>query len=390
MVLSSFIGHSLGSAAIGKFNLIYAAFMVCFVISDFGASKYLPRQFVLRGEANDVQNGLIKKINGYKFLMSLFIFPLGVYITRLVGYDMEVQRYLIFLLILLPIIHLISTAQAMLISKEDTIYIGYGALIAFILTLIGSIVGVSWGNLGLKAIIFSIVIGKICELLYLSRINLNFCNIRFAGFLKISKELNPFAMQTFLSIGYSKFALLIVGSFLSMSEMGVLGVGSTVMGLCSLYAVSSATRLYPKLVQGYTNKDSQFIWNNIKVHINHSLIFVIPLTLFGLAFSGQLLRILFGIDNQVYILPFQLMLVCAPFTILNSLHGFLYYAAHQERLVVSLSWITMSMSLFFTYFLGKQYGIKGAALAFLLAETVTLLVFYSVIFLKKRLFCVRA
>ena len=192
--------------------------------------------------------------------------------------------------------------------------------------------------------------------------------------LEFYKHFKPL-LYTFLTVlfisVYFSLDQVIVGMLSNNSELAFYAVATKFNKLIIAILTAITTALIPKMVKIESGSDELDFINNVDKSLYLIISIAIPITLFTMFNSLQIIHVLFGTDYNGAIIPMQITSILILIVGLSSIFGFQIlsiYQMDQEMLKVAL--IGMLSSLFLFFLLVPRYNAIGAAVSILLTEII--------------------
>lgn len=249
-------------------------------------------------------------------------------------------------------------ATALPALSRQIVFVGVGAV--FVLS-----------GFGVSSLIYSLLFGFLAMLLWsLSRISVTLGTPS----LSYARSLFGYSKYAFISsVGgyfYNWMDIVIIGFFLTQSEVGIYEMAWRVTAVLTLFSTSIATTIFPQVSQWDAEDATAHIETLLPKAIVPPLFFVIPAFFGILLFSHDILGLLFGAE---YTAGWLVLIILTFEKVIQSVHlilGRSLQAINRPDLAAKSGIVAIVLNFALNIGLVVHYGIIGAAIATLLSFIV--------------------
>ncbi len=377
-ILAPILGKLIGVHAIGSFIAVYSILMLAVLLADFGCTRFLTRELAITGPGSEKPTLLLRRANAVRLWSFCLVSVLTTAAVSFSPYDASIKAPAILSLLGVPAFLFANSAYSFLLVSNRTVRLGVAAATGLLVTVAGALACTFFPSHWLLLLVVAIILGKGVEAFILLAGGVS-SGFQFRGALELVGFLRPFAIQSYLSLGYARGVMLIFGMMLAMKDLGAIGVGQSLASIGIAFAVTSGSRRYPAIAIACKSNDQVALRQEIRRHFLGSGVVVTGYMVACACLAPYILPALFGIDGDDPVLIVRIVLIAGALSTLTSFHGILYYARRQEGLLVKLSFVTMPVELLVSTALVWKHSLIGASLALVLSELITIAVFYGVL-----------
>jgi len=360
-------------AGFGIFSVSTATIALLASIANIGIDTGIVR-FV--GKYHGTDNLKVKKIIKYAFNIKI----VSIVVLNVVGWfamPFIVNKILQKPELLFPLrLSLLGAATSMLLSFVVSViqaiqkFVVWSILTTFIniLRLIVLILLVYFGlvnvNSGIYLYILSPLIGFFIGLFYIPK----FVDVKNEN--EVSKELFNYnkwiAIFTLIVAVSSRVDTFITTRLLTLKDVGIYSVAVNLSSVVPSIVLALGTVVAPKLASFRSNLDA-------KKYLEKLQLFVIFLAaigiIFGIPLSYFVIPKLYGVEYMPSIYPFIILLITqAIFLISIPCHSAIFYYFSYPKIFVYISIVHLFVVSIFGWFLTKDFGYTGAAMAMLIGN----------------------
>ncbi len=376
------------------FNLLILGTLSAAFIPVFSGYYLKDKDHAMR-IANTVLN---VALIGMLFLC-IILFLLAEPLTKLIvpGFDAEKLKETVMLTRLMLVSPIIFTASNVFSSILSSFKRFIAVNIAAIFYNVGIIVGllIFYPHFGLLGLGLGVILGALlhaaCQLPEVYRLGFKWQPIFDLGDKGVGKILTLFIPRIF-GLDISVISLLIasfVGSFLAEGSIAAYTLANDLQAVpIGIFALSTATVLFPILSENFANKDEERFLKNLQKAITQILLFIIPVSIWMLLFRAQIVRFIYGhgaIGWEQTILLFNSLGV---FTLalfsqsLVPLFSRAFYARQNTVTPVIIGLVSMTINAASSYVLGLYYGVAGIIAGFAIASFCNCVLLFLVLRFK--------
>lgn len=370
IALGLFLAHRWGRRELAAFTLAHAAVMIAVAVTDWGATRALPRNLAALASAASAEflaagNALRLGLVGAAALVAGVLVAAG-------AIDGDAARYLAILFPLCPlgIVTTNAVSERVVAGETRGITAAVAAgLIAF--AVLGGIVLTL--DLGAPWLVAAYVAGKAIEASLIAAGRWWVMSLETAGVAATAAALWPFAAQMILGVVYSRLAVFTVERATTRAELGVFSVALALQNAFLLLPTALALTQFPELTRRAQDGDSRAIRRILVRYIVVSGLGVLLGTVVLGSVAG---RVAAAFDVPRPMMPFVIAFAVLSFpSSLSIVAGFLLQARGEERLVSRLSVVTLSLALVYQIAALRAFGLWGIVAAVGAAELTTIAVF---------------
>lgn len=377
-ILTPLLGKLIGVYAIGSFIIVYSILLLAVLLADFGCTRFLTRELAIIGGGAEEQTTLVRRANAVRLYSFSLVFVLVAVAISQSPYDSSIKTPAVLSLLGVPAFLFTNSAYSFLLVGNRTVRLGAAAATGLLVTVAGAWISTFFPTYWLTLLVIAIILGKVVEGSILMGGGVP-CGFLFRGTLGIVGRLRPFAIQSYLSLGYARGVMLVFGLMLAMEDLGAIGVGQALASIGIAFAVTSGSRRYPAIARACKSSDPIALRYEVQRHLIGSGVWVTAYMVACACLAPYILPAVFGIEGDDPVLAVRIVLAAGVLSTLTSFHGILYYARQQEGLLVKLSFVTMPVELLVSTALVWRHSLIGASLALVINELITIAVFYGVL-----------
>ncbi len=390
LVLSVLLARILGASDLGTINLANQIIAIVLVIAMLGM-----RIVLIRDVAINFGKGLYDKIahlinstyiaNGlFAFFLSAIIFIFSDFIgSTIFSDDKLVYVLMIFAIAITPQIFTRIHSYCLLgVNKIWQSNLAEETLSSFFTLMLLALLYLLNINLSLINVAFTYVISRLIISLFLFlfwrkilKLKVYFTN----NFLKYISKAGPFFIISLIGIIQARFDILIIGYFLSPSDIAVYVVIMTLALIPSFFLQVFESAASPKIAKFYNDNDLNKMAGLVQ-KISFILFIIGLLTTLMFVFFGKILLSIWG-GEFVFASNLLIFLSLAQlFNMLSGISAMILVMSGQEKLRRNLAIITLILHLIFSVYLIKNYGMAGAVIS---NSIIAIIINIALIFLVK-------
>ena len=352
-----FYAHWVGAAVLGTYFLFLSFFSILGFITDFGIG-YAGTQRICEGKDPDsfFTASLILRLGIY----ALLTFGLIIFQNRFVDLN---QTGLFWVLIIVVGIVTLQTSLGIAIGASNRLGLAASTtLINNIARIVVQVIAVFLGY-QIYGLIGGLVVGILLELI----VQFKFIDYHLKRFnWSHVKSLLSFSSGAVLisagSILFENIPLILIAFFLSVSDVGILGVCWTFSFFALFISTALVNTLTVKVSRWNALKDMNVIAISLSRATTYSLIFALPILTGGILLGHNLLYYLYGATFATGATALIIIIAMRVIqSILNLYTNFLMATDHAKQAVVGIL-TGVSVNIILCIMLIPHIGIAGAAI----------------------------
>jgi len=188
----------------------------------------------------------------------------------------------------------------------------------------------------------------------------------------ILKFTSPLYANNLMTFAYDRVGLLIIGMFMSASNVAIYNVSEKIPQALSGIYNSFIIVFFPNISTLFSKRDHK----NASDLMNHSLqiisLFLSFLILIIIFLKDIIIKLLFSITYANSAIPLAFLLIGFVVRSLSNILGYSIVSAGYSKITMKVSLISMSFGLLSTFILVWQFGYIGAALSVVMLNLVSL------------------
>lgn len=374
LISMSFFAHILGAAVLGVYYLFLAYFETIIIFSDGGFKKATVKR-ISEGKEKDeffsasaaMQLFFLVIILGLLFIIKTFTNHLN---------STNLFWWLIIALVINLPLTIISAANYGLAKTGVTQISNLLNNVSRVIIQVSAIlVGFQFAGLA-GGFLFGIVVDTLINFRYFE---MHFCRFTFFHL----KYLFSFSFWTLLDnnwIVISNVAgVILVGYFLSPSDVGIFKVILQLVTLGMFVAFALKKVLYPVFSKWSKEGMNELISKRLTNATTYSLVLAIPFCIGGCIMADELLLFFFGEEFISGSVALFILLFVQVINIFSYLQMMVIYALDYPKYGFYVSIVSVVTNIGLCILLIPQFGINGAALAFLISVLISSLLSYSLL-----------
>jgi O-antigen/teichoic acid export membrane protein len=378
------IARYYGPADYGLFSIGVAVFTVFSVIAMVGLNNAIVHYTAyFRSKRDDSRTkGVIlfsfKLVLPVSVLLTALLFLLSDLIAEIFFHAAELSMVFRIFSLALPFYSLVLIGSLVFVGFQRIKYQVYTDSIVSNTLKVVFLVVFSVMGLGVAGIVSSwlaaTIVAGLLSVYYVYRV---FPGIRDAKAVYLNKEIFLYAIPLFFSnvmlAVFSYIDIILLGYFpnVTMAGVGVYSAGVTIAQLLTIISVTLTALFLPVLTELHVSKRKESFDHVYKTVTRWAFFVNFPALLLMIFFSGQILKIFFGLEfgNTALVmlgvgyLFFSISTI--PFLLLNSVK--------KTRSVFYVTAVALLLSVAFSLLLIPLYGIEGAAASVVVSNSVRFL-----------------
>jgi len=186
----------------------------------------------------------------------------------------------------------------------------------------------------------------------------------------ILKSALPLALVNVIGILMMQIDVLMLGFFKEAKDVGLYSAGQKIVALLYILPSILATSLFPALSRFAGLNDREKAKSLAEKGITLNLLLAIPMVMGGIVLGSQIIGFLYGQEYLPATLPFQILLLTTLIIFPGTIVGNYIFAYDQQKRLAPNTFIGSLSNVIFNAILIPRYGIFGAALATVFAQTL--------------------
>ena len=377
------LARSLGPKGLREYSFIFYYVGLLGIFSDLGLSFYLMRE---------VSKNKIQRLELFPYILGLKIFLalLNFLIIFLLNFILPKPFYIKFLIILVSMVHILTWLSSIFVNIMYAYNITKYEAIAKVLErgwtfLIGAVALYFYPSLTTFIVVLAcgFLLRELIRIKYGMKI-VDKVSIRFDLKIWISllKKSYPFWLIGLFTLIYSTTDIVMISLMKGDFETGIYRAG---------FSLIEVAFFIPNIIIFVTFPSITELWHNNRKYLGYYLnkilfvIFLLGITgMIGYyAFSEKGILWVFGEKFFYSIKVLKILSFSLPFIFLNLILGSILNAIGKEKAFTKIAGITAVLNIILNYYLIKNYGANGAAIATLISHIVAC-IFTIAMFLKIR------
>ncbi len=374
VIIVIYAARILGATDWGMFS--YAANLIAIfaVITDFGISPVLTRETsVGRGDtkSNIISNTFYVKI----FFLSPAIIFLIFYASQL-----SVLAGMAPILGLFALMLVFDTFRQLGFSiikarEQMEIQAGLHLLTNACIVIFGFIFLMQSPSIPSLAYAYTLgsAVGVLATWTYLhSYIKSLFSNFNWIVVKEILSSAWPFAITAALGSIMISTDIFIIGLLKPVQEVGMYSVADKIIQLFYAPALILVTSMFPTLSR-LAQTESQRLITLVMRTLKYIMLVGLPVSIVGILLAPWIVNLLFGQQYALSVLPLQILLVTLVARFVSVILGHVFFAYKRRDVLVKFALLGILTNTVLDIFFIPPFGIAGAAMATLLAQSVNTL-----------------
>lgn len=373
LVFFLFMSHVLLEKGMGQYNFISSFVVFWFIISDFGASSYLHREWSKGKTSIEEISYDFNLIFFAKSIIALLIFIPFLIVNWFVNNDIFLALVLYYIAIFLSLIinqadFYLSSANnfklgaiRQVIEKSIIFFIG-GALLLFFPKV--------------EMVFFAMIVAQIISIFYYFRGRFPFklrCIINWARTKELFIMGLPFVFFTLVVSLYSRIDMVMLKFMAGYDVVGWYGTAYKIYDVSAIFpAVLFIPALFPILSRIYSSGNAEdlriFFNKSIRILFSFSLI----LSLFFIFSAPLIVSTFFPPSFLPSVLAMRILILTLVIASLSFLFNNLLIIQNKEKLALKLVVISCIINILLNVILIPRFSLYGAAWATVIAEIIYL------------------
>ncbi|HEY6736294.1 MAG TPA: flippase [Candidatus Saccharimonadia bacterium] len=350
------------------------------ISSDLGLSLFGLRELA---QSRQDAKAILSSLLSLRLVMSLVSAVLALIIGFFLGYSRE---FLYGLLLMSPTLLFNTATSAISIYFQHNLHMRYvvtGEVVAKAATLAG-LIYVVHNHLGLNSIfllnafgagVFTLAVYIFARSHIQMGLNFNFHYWRKALWLSIPLGLASVLNSVYYRLDTIMLSLLnlansIVPHVSNFEAVGLYQVPYRLIEVIMIFPGLFITSVFPVMA---AQSDLGEVWQKrTQKAYDFLLMFAVPLVVFVVMFSPQIIRVIAGTGYEVSAELLRVLIFAVALSFLNALLGFLLVARHRERDVLNLAIVTIILNFLLNLVLIPRFSYYAAAYMSVFSEFLCL------------------
>ena len=379
VLLGLLIAYRWGLTELAAFTVANAMIAVAVIVTDWGATRALPRNLALLPPGAAVE--MLGSANTFRLLIVAVIVVAATVAVAIGFVDRAVAEYLALLFPLCPLSVVATNAVGERVVAGQTRAVGTAAALGIVVFGVLAAAVVAAG-LGPRSLVAAFVAGKVLEALVLVSKRWWVMALSSRSVRSTALAFWPFSSQMILGILYSRMAVFTVEQMTTREELGVFSVATALNSALLLIPVSMALLHFPELTRRTREGDVAGVR---RIIIRYSITSTAGVALGLLCLLMAAGPLSDGLDVPRESAAFVLTFAAIAFvSSVNAILGFLMQARGQEALAARLSVVTLSLAIVYQVAALSAWGLWGIVPAVAGAELTSVIVFGSALLRRRR------
>lgn len=370
ILLGLFIAYQWGLEELAAFTVANAAVAVAVVVTDWGATRGLPRNLTTLPAEAAVE--MLASANLFRSLIVGVLLAVGVVAAATGSVDASIVRYLAILFPLCPLILVTTNALSERVVSGQTHGISVAVAAGLLVFVVLGVAGVALG-LGPRWLVGAYVTGKVVEAIVMVAGRRWVLSMGTGGMVSTAAALWPFCMQMVLAVIYTRLAVFTVERLTTRAELGIFSLAAALQTAILLIPSSLALLLFPELTRQTQREDRTGVRRIMVQYVTASAASV-AVGVAGVWLGATYLGARVGLSDAF--VPFVVCYGALAFlSIFSMIAGFQMQANGGERTAARLSLLTLALALGYQVAALHAWGLWGIVVAIAAAELTAIAVF---------------
>lgn len=369
-----YLARILGAEGFGRINFATAILAYFMLLVNLGLDTYGIREIARDKER---MKKYINNILTIKLLSSVFAFLLVVVFVHFLPKPPEIKKLILFFGFSLFTFSFTIDWVFMGIQRMEYIALAhitqnllYVALIVSLVKMPDQILSIPFVQIG-SALVAVLILMTVFIRKYGSfKLDFDF------GFWKhILSQAFPMALSIISIQVYLNFDTILLGFMKSEGEVGWYSAAYKVISVLLLGGCIYYNTIFPVMSDLY-KKSLEKLKHLMQFTLSLMILTIVPMLVLGTIFASQIIGLIFGDGYQESVVAFQILLWSVAAVLLNGLFGRCLLGCDRQKYHLLCVSAGTLVNLILNFLLIPPLGIKGAAIATVVAETTVLFTFY--------------
>lgn len=167
--------------------------------------------------------------------------------------------------------------------------------------------------------------------------------------------------------------IIILGFMKTNKEVGLYSAAYGIINTLVLFVSIIFAPIYPSLVEAISQNRLEKVDKLISTVSKVLLIFIVPITIGGIAVSNNLISLVFGKNYEGVTQTFCILLLFTFVLYFREIYGYILSTSGNQKTYMYIVCLSSIVNISFNFLLIPKIGINGAALATLLSEVINLI-----------------
>lgn len=371
ILIGLYIARRWGLAALGAYTFAASYVAVGLMITDWGCTRWLPRELALVRMTPGAHPAAVATANGLRLLIAgAFLAGTGCLALAHL-FPAESARYALEIgLLCLINVYSVNGVSDRIVKREIggvTVAVSTGLVVFAAVALAGWMMGQ-----GPHTIVLAYVIGRVAEAALMMTGRGDLYPVAFRHVVPTAAALSPFSIQAILGVVYSRLSVFMIEYF-RRQDLGLVGAASALQNILLLFPLSIALLNYPPMSTAAASGDGKRLRRVISMSVGASMA-ALTLASAGLFIVRHSLASTLHIPSESMPLVIAYIAV-AYITVVTTTAGVVLQSVHQEKLTAQLSFVTAALALMYQYFFIRAFGLWGLVGALAAAEATSAILF---------------
>ncbi|MCK4385034.1 MAG: flippase [candidate division Zixibacteria bacterium] len=369
-----YLARILGAEGFGKINFATATLAYFMLLVNLGLNTYGIREIARDKER---MKKYINNILTIKLLSSVFAFLLVAIFVYFLPKPLEIKKLILFFGFSLFTFSFTIDWVFMGIQRMQYIALAritqnliYVTLIVTLVKIPDQILSIPLVQVG-SALVAVLILMTVFVRKYGS-FKLDF---DFSFWKEILSQSFPMALSLIAIQIYLNFDTVMLGFMKSDGDVGWYNAAYKVIGVLLLGGCIYYNAIFPVISNLY-KKSLEKLKHLMQFTLSLMILIIAPMLVLGTIFAAQIIGLIFGDGYQESVVVFQILLWSVAAVLLNGLFGGCLLGCDRQKYHLVCVSVGALMNLILNFLLIPPFGIKGAAIATVAAETTVLFMFY--------------
>lgn len=368
-VLVIFAARILGASEYGSFTFGFAILGVVFILADPGISGLLVREW----SKNELDKKELLRDSFHIKILATGVAVIVAFLVRMFVPDQSTQSIFVIVLLLFITLHVRDYFLSIAKAKEQMQLEAFAVLIeGGLATLLGlgvlfsrpSLENLAWAYLlsGVLSLIFTVFAVRERPIFFQKPVSSNIKKL-----LRISL---PFALVGALSFVLTTTDTLMLGFMKTPADVGYYSVGTRLIQVLTTLSGLFAIALFPTFSRLHSSKEQ--LLGFVKKSSSFLAVATFPILIGGIITAPKLIVTMFGAQYEPGVRPFQILLVVLLMLFFVIVWDRVLFALDKQKQDMYYTAIAAGLNVVLNLFFIYKWGLIGAAVATVLAQSVNL------------------
>jgi O-antigen/teichoic acid export membrane protein len=367
ILIGLYIAHRWGLASLGAYTLAASYVAVGLLITDWGCTRWLPRELALLRLTPGAPATAAATANALRLTLTAAFMLATWLLTFAYVLPADSTRFALELAPLFPItVYSINGVSDRIVTREIG-GIANAVCLGLALFAILAFAGESLAS-GPDAIILAYVIGRAAETAVMMRGRRDLYPVSFRHLIPTAAAMWPFSIQAILGGTYSRLSVFMIEHF-RRQDLGLVGAASALQNVLLLLPVSIALLNYPAMTTAAASGDRRRL-RAVLIASAAASFAAVTLAAGALFIVRDRVAAILHIPAQS--MPFVIAYAAIAYmTSATILAGVLLQAMRQEKVMARLSFLIVAFAIIYQVTLIRWFGLWGLVGAIAAAEATS-------------------